>query len=259
MAILTSIATGNFTAAATWGVVDATSYLNSETSLYILTTAYSGTRSSAFTPGAIEVAGIAVKLSVRTGTTGTFSVNLELDSDNSQVAGTEVTIDCADFPVAATADLNGGWHYFKFASPVTLSAATAYQVAAMTSSSSQISLRGDGTADNISRALVTTTTQAPTTGDDLIIAGEYTGQGTSNTLTVTMDETATTDYGAASTSLVLPAIAICNKGILRYGVTAATAYYLKVSGYIVIYSGGEFDIGTVANPIPRDSTATLRR
>lgn len=257
MPVRASIASGNWTVAATWGLVDATSYLNSETGSEILTTAYSGTRSAAFTPGGITISHIAVKLSVRTGTTGTISVNLEKDSDDSQVAGTEVTIDCADLPVAATADLNGGWIFFRLAAPVTLAAATAYQLAAKTSSASQVSLFRDGTTDNIARALITTTTGAPAAGDDLIVAGEYTGQGTSNSFTVTMDETATTDYGAASTSLVTPAIAICSKGTLTYGVTAATAYYLKVSGNVIVYTGGLLNTGTVANPMPSGSSGVL--
>lgn len=257
MTVRMSAANGDFTTAGTWQAIDATSYLNAEAGPETITTAYSGTRSSAFTPGAIEIDGIAVKLGSRSGTTGTISVNLELDSDNSQVAGTEVTIDCADLPVAVAADLNGGWVFFKLAAPVTLAAATAYQVAAKTSSSGQISLFRDGTTDNIARALRTTTTGAPGAGDDLIVCGEYTGQGTSNSFTVTMDNTAATDFGAAATSLVTPALAICSKGVLTYGTTAATNYYLKLSGNVIIYSGGIFNIGTTGTPIPRDSTAVL--
>lgn len=257
MAVLASKATGNFLTASTWGLVDSTSYLNAENGSEILTTAYSGTRSSAFTPGAIEIDGIAVKLSVRTGTTGTISVNLELDSDNSQVAGTEVTINCSDLPIAATTDANGGWVFFKFAAPVTLLAATAYQVAAKTSNASQVSLFRDGTADNIARFLRTTTNQAPVAGDDLIVLGEHTGAGTGNDLTVTMNETAATDYGAASTSLVLPALAICKRGTLQYGTTAATNYILRLSGHAIVYSAGTLNIGTTGTPIPRDSSAVL--
>jgi len=257
MAVRASIATGNFTTAGTWGLVDATSYLNAETGSEILTTAFSGTRSQAFTPGAIVVSHIGVKLSVRTGTTGTISVHIALNSTHVEVAGTLVTINCADLPVAATADLNGGWIFFKLATPVTLAAATAYEIEATTSSSSQVSLFRDGTADNIARALITTTTGAPAAGDDLIVAGEYTGAGTSNSFTVTMNETATTDYGAASTSLVTPSLAICSLGTLSYGTTAATNYYLRQSGNVIVYSGGIFNIGTTGTPIPRDSTAIL--
>jgi len=258
MAVLIAKASGNFTDSTSWGVVDATSYLNAENGTEsLLTTAYSGTRSSAFTPGAIEIDGIAVKLCERIGTTGTISVQLELDAGDIAVAGTEVTINVADLPSALETDLNGGWIFFKFAAPVLLLAATAYQVAAKTSSATQVDLWCDGTADNLARALRTTTEAAPGAGDDMIITGEKTGAGAETAITITMNETATTDYGAASTSLVTPAMAICDGGILRYGTTAATNYYLKLSGHCIVYSGGQLDIGTTGTPIPRDSTAVL--
>src|SRR3990167_766631 len=131
MSVLVSIATGNFTVAATWGTVDATSYLNAENATEtLLTTLYSDTRSSAFTPGAITISHIGVKLCELRGSTGTMSVNLELDSDNSQVAGTEVTINVSDLPACLEVDASGGWIFFKLSSPVLLLAATAYQVAA---------------------------------------------------------------------------------------------------------------------------------
>ena len=261
MAVLKSIATGNFLTSTTWGLVDATSYLNSETGSDVLTTAYSGTRSSGFTPGVITVEGIGVKLSVRTGTTGTMSVSLRNETLGLDdfVTGTEVTIDTADLPVAATADLNGGWMYFEFATPVVLLAANIYNIQAKTSSATQVSLFRDGTTDNISRILVTSTTQAPAAGDDLIIAGEYIDQSTFTTFTVTMDALASsiTDYGAASTSLVTPSLAICNGGVLTWGTTAATAYYLRQSGNVIIYSGGTMNMGTTGTPCPRDSSQKL--
>lgn len=259
MARLLSIATGNLTTAGTWGTIDATSYLNAENSTEsLLTTNYSDTRSSAFTTGAIEISGIAVKLCERIGTTGTMSVHLEKDSDDSEVVGTEVTINVADLPAATESALDGGWIYFKFASPVTLADATAYQVAAKTSSANMVDLWTDATVDNLSRCLVTTTTAAPTTGDDVIITGSKTGAGTETEITVTMDNTDTTDFGAAPADPILnPSVAICDGGILTYGATAATNYMLKLSGNVIVYSGGLFNIGTTGTPIPRDSTAKL--
>ncbi len=119
MSVLIAKASGNLTASTSWGLVDPTSYLNAENATEsLLTTAYSGTRSSAFTPGAITVDGIAVKLCERIGTTGTISVCLELDSGDTLVAGTEVTIDVADLPSALEADLNGGWIFFSLLLPV---------------------------------------------------------------------------------------------------------------------------------------------
>lgn len=261
MSVLIAKASGNLTASTSWGVVDSTSYLNAENATEsLLTTAYSGTRSSPFTPGAITIDGIAVKLCEIIGTTGTISVNLEKDSDDSQVAGTEVTINVADLPSCLEANLNGGWIFFKFASPVTLAGATAYQVAAKTSSATMVDLWCDGTADNLARALRTTTEQAPAAGDDMIICGEKTSAGAETAITVTMNGTATTDYGSAPTaanSLIGPGLAICDGGTLQYGTTAATNYYLKMSNSIIVYSGGTFNIGTTGTPIPRDSTAVL--
>lgn len=252
MATRYSKATGNWLTAGTWGLVDSTSFNNSESANTALTTSYQ--LSSTFTPGAITISHLAIKLAVRTGTTGTISVCL--DQGGSDVAGTTVTINTADLPVAATADLNGGWVFLKLSSPVTLSAATAYSIKAKTSSASQVSLFSSATT-NWARALVTTTTGAPAAGDDVIIGGEYISAGSSNTFTVTMDETATTDYGAASTSLVTPAIAVCSKGVLTWGTTASTAYQLKVSGNLIIYSGGVYNQGSVGAECPRNSSMDL--
>ena len=260
MSVLVSVASGNFTTSTTWGLVDSTSYLNAENATEsLLTTAYSGTRSSAFTPGAITVSHLGVKLCERIGTTGTMSVSLRdatIGLDDF-VAGTEVTIDVADLPTASEANFNGGWIFFKLATPVLLSVATNYNIQAKTSSASQVDLWCDGTADNISRAIVVTTNQSPVAGDDLIIAEEKTGQGTANAFTVTMDSQDHTDYGAASTSSVTPGLAICDGGTLTWATTAATNFYLKLSGILIIYSGGTMNMGTVATPCPRNSSMTL--
>jgi hypothetical protein len=253
MTVRAAIATGNFTTATTWGVVDATSYLNSEAASSQISNA-SWQATSAFTPGAIEVHGLCIKTASRLGTTGTLSVRLELDSDNSAVAGTTVTINVAD--VATGADT--GWLYFKFSSPVTLSAATAYQLAITVSDSSQISIYRDSTSNNWSRCLVTTTTGAPAAGDDLIICGHKTAAGAETAIEVTMNETATTDYGSASTATATPALAICDGGSLTYGTTASTNYNLRLSGCCIVYSGGTLNIGTTGTAIPRNSTATLQ-
>lgn len=85
-------ANNTFNTAATWGLVDSTSFLDSEAGAQVVTTAYTGTRSTAFTPGAIEIDGIAVKLDARTGITGTMSVELWNATDSIAVPGTEATI-----------------------------------------------------------------------------------------------------------------------------------------------------------------------
>lgn len=248
---------GSINLSGSWGTIDATTYNDSEATTTALTTSYQ--ISSGATPGAITISHIGIKLSVRTGTTGTMTVMLRNITDSTDVTGTDVAINTADLPVAATADVNGGWHFFKLASPVTLTAGKSYGVQAKTSSSSQISLFSTATT-NWARALVTTTTATPGAGDDMIVAGEYTGAGTSNSFTVTWDNTASTDYGSAPTaanSLLSPGIAVCNKGTLLSGTTAATAYVMNMSNSIVVYSGGVLSFGTTGTPIPRGGSFTL--
>lgn len=256
MANLLSISSGNASSASTWGLVDATSFVSSTETATVLTTSRVG--ATTFTPGAITVAGIAVKLAVRTNTAGTMTV--DLDQGGSAVAGTTVTINVADLPVAATADLNGGWHYFEFASPVTLAAATAYSVKAKTSSSSQVSLFATSSS-NWCRCLVTTTTQAPAAGDNMIVCGKYTGQGASTSYTVTWDITASTDFGntpTAANSLLAPGICVCNKGTLEVETASSTNYVMKMSNSIIVYSGGVFNMCTVGSEMPRTSSFTLQ-
>lgn len=245
--------TSSINANGSWNIIAETSssYNYSESTTTALTTSYQA--SSNFTPGAVTVTHIGIKLSVRTGTTGTISVNLRNTTLGADVSGTEVTINTADLPVAATADLNGGWHFFKLASPVLLLAANNYAVQAKTSSSSQISLFATATT-NWARAIVTDATGTPGAGDDMIVGGEYTGAGTSNSYTVTWNITATTDYGSAPTaanSLLTPGLAICNKGTWLLGTTAATNYNLRMSNSIIMYSGATWNEATTGTTTTR--------
>ena len=252
MATLISAANGNLTAATTWGVVDTTSLLNSSASNTLLTTSY--VNSSTFTPGAITIDGIAVNVARRASSpTGTITV--ALDQAGSDVAGTVVAINVSDIQTSSnttsTADLNRGWYFFKFAAPVTLLAATAYSVKVKTSSSTQVYLYHNATANNWSRMLRTTTTGAPASGDLLYILGEQTGAGAVTTRTVTMDNT--------STSLALASCEVGNSGVLESGVSASTAYYFEITtGYLDVKANGIFGIGTSGGRLPASSSFTLK-
>lgn len=240
MATRAAIGTGNFTTAGTWGVIDSTSLLASNSNSTNLTTSY--VASSTFTPGAITVDGIAVWVNSRIGSTGTISI--ALDQGGATVTGTEVTINVSDIP----ADGNC-WVLFKFAAPVTLLAATAYSVKGKTSNSTQVSLFRNATAGNWSRLLRTTTTGAPAASDDLYVIGEKTGAGTGNVLTVTMDNTASTTFGLMD---------ISSGGKVAYGTSASTAYLLTLGGNLNVRSGGEFNIGTKAGTrMPSTSSGEL--
>jgi len=253
MTVLAAIANGNFTSASTWGIVDSTSYLDSEASSTALTTSY--VSSANVTPGAITVDGVGVKIGARNTTTGTMTVQLYNSTGAVDVAN--VTINTADIPLSSTSDQAGGWVFFKFASPVLLLAATNYQVRALVSSASSITLFRNATAGNWSRYLRRTTTQAPAAGDDVIITAEHTGTGTKIVRSVTMDSTAATDYGSAATANTSAAVHISTGGILSYGTTASTNYVMRISGNLQVYANGIFNMGSVGAEIPRNSTAIL--
>lgn len=247
MATLVSITSGNFTSASTWGVVDNTSFLDSRVGSATL--ASSG-NSQAFTPGAITIQGIAIQLSGRTSTpSGTLTVSLQVSGSGVNVSGTVVTINVEDLPnTGGAGSANLGWTYFKFASPITLIAATAYVVRMVASATGLVSVYRNATANNYSRALVTTTTGSPAVGDTLIITGDHTSAGSFSTTTVTMNNTTSTLFGNTY---------VGNRGTLNYGNSASTAYQLRIAGNLYVTFNGTYQIGTSGTPIPSTSSATL--
>ena len=262
MAVLAAAANGNLTSSSTWGLVDSTTYNNSESANTALTTSF--VESTGATTGIETVDGLAVKIASRSASpSGTMTVHLAIAGV--EVTGSAVTVNVSDLPTCTATSgtttpvdtAEGGWFFFKFSSPLTLAGATSYTVGAKTSSGSQVNL-WSSSGTNWSRYLRTTTNQAPTTGDDIIITGEWTAAATVTARTVTMDQTAATDYGNNTTTQVTPSLAICNNGSLVWGTSASTNYILRQSGYVIIYNGGTYTQGISGTEIPRTSTATLQ-
>lgn len=251
MATKIARADGVINTAATWGAVDATSLLDSEAANTVLTTAY--VESATFTPGAITIDGIAVKIRSRSASpSGTFSIRLA--QAGATVAGTETIVNVSD--ISTDQVDQAGWFLAKFAAPVLLVAATLYTVSSKTSVAAMVTLYRDATAGNWSRMLRTTTTGAPAAGDNCFILGEWTAGGTKTNRAVTIDTTAATDYGAASTTLA--GWGVSSGGTLVAGVTAATTYILQLSARLVIWYGGILNTGTAGAKMPRDSKLTIQ-
>lgn len=227
-----NLAAGNFNAVE----AGANSFINSEAGTTDTTTSY--VYDTACTITNLDVMnGIALLLQ-RLGTTGTFSVAL---SDDAGVSATrEVTVNCSDLPTERS------WVFFKFGSTLTGDGGADYRVGIKSSTATQVRVYGDGSRR--SRAIALDATAVAGAADVLFIVGEWTGAGAGSDFTVTMDQTAATDYGA---------IIIGQRGILNWGTTAATNYLLRTSGIMKIFSGGSYRQGTVATPIPRNSTAIL--
>lgn len=255
MATLISRATGNFTASGTWETIDSTSYLDSSAG----TTAVGTTNldSATFTPGVITVTGIALKIASRIASpTGTFTVTLRNSTAGSDV--TSVTVNVSDLPYYATSSLGHGWVFFKFGSSQVLAAATNYLVRVVCSNSgSQVTLYRNGTSNNHSRMLATSTTAAPASGDQLVIIGERTGTGTGNAFTVTLDNTATTSFGPTVSGGPPQGVIVGQGGTFICGTAASTNYYFKWKGILHICSGGVAEFGSSGTPIPSTSTCTL--
>lgn len=234
MATLISVATGNFTTNTTWKVASAVANaeVDNDAGTFIVVT--SNSDSTAFTPAATQVDGIAVKILLTVTPTGTFSVSFR----NNTSPGTR------DFTVTINAsDLNAtpqGWLVFKPGSPVTPNGTDSYGIRVVRSQAdgagNRITLYSSAsTAATICREVILTTNAAPGAGDKLIVSGEYTGAGTGNNFTVTLDNTATTVFGAVA---LQQSVSINSKGTWTNGVAASTAYYFKWKGVFKVYAGG---------------------
>jgi hypothetical protein len=258
MATLHAAANGNYTTAATWGVVNAASLLDIQGSNSVLTTAF--VSSATFTPGAVTVDGIAVKIASRAASpSGTMSVRLA--QGGVAVAGTTVTINVSDLPDESVTPGAGveacsiGWWFFKFAAPVNLVAATLYTVQATTSVAGQVNLFRNPVAGDWCRMLRTTATAAPAAGDNVFVGGEWTAAATMTARTVTYDGTASTDFGGAS--LTLASVGISTGGTITAATTASTALIWRLSGVLQVWIGGTLALGTAGTPIPSSSSLLL--
>lgn len=257
MAMLISRATGNFTSASTWGVADSAtgSQLTNPSASTNTTTSY--VYSSTFTGTNTSVSdGIALFLK-RLTTTGTVTV--ALSDDNGVTATRSVTVNASDLPA------DESWVFFKFGSTLTLDGGTDYRVGVIASSADNALIYRNATAGNWARMVSTTTTGAPAAGDTMLIVGEWTGAGASSSYTVTMDNTAVTDFGLGSTTgtptqtnpQTYSGIQIGQNGNMTWGTSAATNYYLRLSGNLIVWSGGTYNMGTSGTPCPRDSTMII--
>lgn len=254
MANYIAAADGNLSdATGTWAADDATArnVTGATAANTALTSSYQN--SSAFTPGAITIDGIAVYLFSRAASpAGTITVRL--GNAGVDVVGTVVTINISDLPASAN-NSQPGWIFFKFAAPVLLIAATAYTVGLKTSSASQVNAYSTS-GTNWARMLRTTTTGNPGAGDTWYILGEWTAAGTMTARTIAMDETAAVDYGS-NTVGDANCCSVCVGGTLTYGVAGGTNYVLRMSCHFQLHAGGTLNIGTSGTPIPRNSTAVF--
>lgn len=229
---------------ASFKTVDGTSYLKSETASTSTTTSF--VASSAFTPGAITIEGILLRVKGTTAIpTGTFSVELF----NSTGALSIATVTCnANDIINNNTSFDGGWVYFKFSAPQLLIAATNYQVRVKSSVSGTVTVYRDATAGNWSRGLVTSTTASLAASDDVIICGDITAAATTTVNTITFDYTGANAYNSVEVGCY--GKVICqNSASTNYRLTINSAGILRIS------HNGIFEIGNSTTRI--DSTSSF--
>lgn len=236
---------GNFTAAATWNLVHAGSLQTSGVVVFAWPTSMS--YGASFAGDNYEIDGVALYIEYRAASpSGWLKVVLRNTTDNLDAAG-PVTLNVTDLPSIPTSGDGGFFIFFKFASPVILTTGKNFAIGIQTQNASQVYGIRDPTANNNNRYLRCTTTQAPGAGDGLYIAGEFTGQGTSNSITVTMNNNTTDAWAWCSVS---------TGGKLTWKYDADTKFYL--GGNFYCYAGGTVEIGTIANPIGSAYTAIIQ-
>ena len=268
MANLISTANGNLTAAATWGTVTGAEGASSpaliEPATVLSTTLSAASQNSqSFTPAAVIIDGVSIKLASRAAGTPTNTMTVTLFNVTTAAVAQAVTVNVSDLAECTVADLDGGWYFFKFAATHTPNGTDQYQIRVLLSATTTaVALWRDNTVANWLRMLRTTTTGAPAAGTNMHVMGEFDGASnpaTTSTRLVVMDSVAATDYGSANiiATRTSSALSVCNRGTVVYDTVAATAYILRLSGNVNVYSGGDFHIGDTGAEMPRDSSAVL--
>jgi hypothetical protein len=259
MAMLMAAGNGDLTTAATWVLAEDGTGAQLTTLTASTTTTTSYVYSSTFTGTNTRVVDGIALFCKRVNTTGTVSV--ALSENNGTTATRSVTVNASDLP------LEESWVFFKFGSTLTLDGGTDYRVGVLGSSAGNATFYRDATAGNWGRLVRRTAAPASVAaGDTFLISGEWTAASTVTTRTVTMNSTAATDYGTGTATATAPTqtttqaftgLQIGQSGTLTWGTTAATNYILRLSGNLVVWSGGTYNQGTTGTPCPRDSTMTL--
>ena len=241
MAILKSIADGNFTSASTWDIVDPISYIDSRTSSIGTSTL----TTPLFSASTATISGLMLQLqNTNLAQSGTLKVDF---LSGATLLGTTL-INVNDLPQTNAAGVIG-WTYFIFSGgtvPI-ISGASYYSIRVTSSVNNNVTFYGPS-GTNLSRALVTTTNQAPVSRDTLIINGAYSGIGQNYITTVIMDNT---------NNDVFSPIYVDTKGKLTYQTSGSTNYNLRTNGNLFLRGGGQLEIGNSTNRIPSTSIARL--
>lgn len=261
MANFIAIADGNLTTGSTWVTTSGATNANlvsTSTSNNALTTG--NLDSATFVPAGSAIQYIAVRLALRAAGSPTNTLTVHLRNSTTSTDVLSWTLNVSDLPECNTTDDAGGWVLLYASSSHTPNGTDSYLIRmTLSATTTAVNFYTNGTNYNWQRLIGLTTTGAPGAGDDMYIAGWY--DNTSNpcttaTRSITMDQTAATDYGSNNTNSRVAGMSISKGGTLAFP-TAANSL-LQLSGACVIFSGGTLSIGTTGTPVGATYTATLQ-
>lgn len=189
-----------------------------------------------------------------------YIVGVGTAGHNITVTLQESTVDTLATQTLSSTDIKANsWVYFRFGTPhtFTTTGAGAYRFKVVYSASGSHTGAADSGGANLAYLCTTNATGVPASTDYVFITSRNLGAAA----TITMDGTQSIGNGAdtaapttTSGRSIGHAVGILYNGILSWD-TAASAT-LTCKGNVVVYNGGELQMGTVASPYP---TAYLAR
>jgi hypothetical protein len=244
MATLIAYQDGDWTGATTWK----STVLTQATRTAATTLSSSYNYSPAFTiPNGTVVEGVVIALRSALNTLDSSTISVALSDDNGVTGARTVTFNKLDTVVNPVNTVS--LIYVKFDSPITGDGGNDYRLGLRAFGSNDIAALRDATASNWFRLFVESTTATPASTDELYICGLTENTTGVTPVTVTMNNTNTTSFGA---------VRVGTGGVLSFGTSASTNYYLRLAGNLETYAFGTLNIGTSGDRIPSTSTAVLQ-
>lgn len=249
MAYKVASATGNWSTAGTWDSVPNTPTIHASTNITIST---SNLFTATFTaPNLVDAVNGCLLYIVGPGTAG----------HNCTVTLQDNTVDTTATQTLSFTNIKANsWVYFRFGTPYTFAslAAGRYRFKVVSSGSGSHTGAADSGAANLAYLCTTNATGVPAATDNVFVTSQNLGAA----ITLTVDGSQSIGSGSdtatpttTSGRSIGHAVGILYNGVLKWD-TAASAT-LTSKGNVVVYNGGELQMGTVATPYPAAQLARL--
>ena len=288
MALLAPLSSGNFSSFV-YNVIDKSSaaiystfsFANTGVSNYYYYRLAGYTASSTtFSVGTTNsITHLALRVNRWSQTVATFSICL-IDSNSNVINGSSITYSALNSICAYPVDVINSttefypsawsWHAFQFSSPISLSTTASYAirlsypvvsgVGNATNVASFFSIDNTGTYSsgtlpnnnnliNLQKFFITSATQTAGPSDSIFIQGLFTGGTAYSPITMVMNTTASAP--------VINGVELSVGGSLIFATNSNTNYFLRLSGDLVINTGGYVAIGSSNLPMATSSNVNI--